>query len=75
MIRALHRRRIESERAVCSATGHDRADDLQLAGEEAFLYLLERQEASKPQPVRVAVRPVDDNLQIELVAGPDDVNL
>ncbi len=48
---------------------------LQLAGEEAFLYLLERQEESKPQPVRVAVRPVDDVLQIELVAGPDDVNL
>ncbi len=48
---------------------------LQLAGEEAFLYLLERQEGSKPQPVRVAVRPVDDVLQIELVAGPDDVNL
>ena len=48
---------------------------LQLAGEEAFLYLLERQEESKPQPVRVAVRPIDDVLQIELVAGPDDVNL
>ena len=48
---------------------------LQLAGEEAFLYLLERQEESKPQPVRVAVRPVDDALRIELVAGPDDVNL
>ena len=48
---------------------------LQLAGEEAFLYLLERQEKSKPQPVRVTVRPVDDVLQIELVAGPDDVNL
>ena len=48
---------------------------LQLAGEEAFLYLLERQEGSKPQSVRVAVRPVDDVLQIELVAGPDDVNL
>ena len=48
---------------------------LQLAGEEAFLYLLERQEESEPQPVRVAVRPVDDVLQIEFVAGPDDVNL
>ena len=48
---------------------------LQLAGEEAFLYLLERQEESKPRPVRVVVRPVDDVLQIELVAGPDDVNL
>ncbi len=48
---------------------------LQLAGEEAFLYLLERQAESKPQPVRVSVRPVDDVLQIELVAGPDDVNL
>ena len=48
---------------------------LQLAGEEAFLYLLERQDESKPQPVRVAVRPVDDVLQIELVSGPDDVNL
>ena len=48
---------------------------LQLAGEEAFLYLLERQEESKPRPVRVAVRPVDDVLQIEIVARPDDVNL
>ena len=37
--------------------------------------LLERQEGSKPQPVRVAVRPVDDVLQIELVSGPDDLNL
>ncbi len=49
---------------------------LQLAGEEAFLYLLDRQEAeSKPQPIRVAVRPVDDVLQIELVSGPDSANL
>ena len=55
--------------------GRGAVNRLQLAGEEAFLYLLERQEESKPQPVRVAVRPVDDVLQIELVAGPDDVNL
>ncbi len=48
---------------------------LQLAGEEAFLYLLERQSESEPRPIRVAVRPVDDVLQIELVSGPDDANL
>ena len=47
---------------------------LQLAGEEAFLYVLERQEA-KPQPIRVAVRPVDDLLVVELVSGPDSANL
>ena len=48
---------------------------LQLAGEEAFLYLMEHQEKSKPHPIRVAVRPVDDVLQIEFVAGPEDTNL
>ena len=48
---------------------------LQLAGEEAFLYLLDRQSESEPLPIRVAVRPVDDVLQIELVSGPDDANL
>ena len=45
---------------------------LQLAGKEAFLYLLERQSESEPRPIRVAVRLVDDLLQIEFVSGPND---
>ena len=48
---------------------------LELAGEEAFQYLLDRQAESKSHPIRVAVRPVDDLLQIELVSGPDSANL
>ena len=48
---------------------------LELAGEEAFQYLLDRQAESKPHPIRVAVRPIDDDLQIELVSGPDSANL
>ena len=51
------------------------ANRLLLAGEEAFLYLLERQAESEPHPIRIAVRPVDDVLEIELVSGPDDANL
>jgi NCS2 family nucleobase:cation symporter-2/xanthine permease XanP len=48
---------------------------LELAGEEAFQYLLERRAESQPHPIRVAVRPIDDLLQIELVSGPDSANL
>ena len=48
---------------------------LELAGEEAFQYLLERQAESKPHRIRAAVRPLDDVLQIELVSGPDNANL
>ena len=49
---------------------------LELAGEEAFQYLLERQaESKKAHPIRVSVRPVDDLLQIELVSGPGSGNL
>ena len=75
-VRSLPTLRAALDRAAERA-GWDEAavNRLQLAGEEAFLYLLERQEESKPQPVRVAVRPVDDLLQIELVSGPDDINL
>ena len=75
-VRSLPKLRASLDRAAERAGWDELAvNRLQLAGEEAFLYLLERQEESKPQPVRVAVRPVDDLLQIELVAGPDDVNL
>ena len=75
-VRSLPKLRAALDRAAERAGWDEVAvNRLQLAGEEAFLYLLERQEESKPQPVRVAVRPVDDVLQIELVAGPDDVNL
>ena len=61
-----------AERAGWDETATNR---LELAGEEAFLYLLERQEKSDPQPVRVAVRPLDEVLQIEFVSGPDSANL
>ena len=75
-VRSLPKLRAALDRAAERAGWDELAvNRLQLAGEEAFLYLLERQEASGPQPVRVAVRPLDDVLQIELVAGPDDVNL
>ena len=75
-VRSLPKLRAALDRAAERAGWDEGAvNRLQLAGEEAFLYLLERQEGSKPQPVRVAVRPVDDVLQIELVSGPDDLNL
>ncbi|MCY4075587.1 MAG: hypothetical protein OXH04_09195 [Acidobacteria bacterium] len=75
-VRSLPKLRAALDRAAERAGWDELAvNRLQLAGEEAFLYLLERQDESKPQPVRVAVRPLDDLLQIELVAGPDDVNL
>ena len=75
-VRSLPKLRAALDRAAERAGWDELAvNRLQLAGEEAFLYLLERQEQSKPQPVRVAVRPVDDVLQIELVSGPDDINL
>ena len=75
-VRSLPKLRAALDRAAERAGWDELAvNRLQLAGEEAFLYLLERQEESKPQPVRVAVRPVDDVLQVELAAGPDDVNL
>ncbi len=75
-VRSLPKLRAALDRAAERAGWDELAvNRLQLAGEEAFLYLLERQDESKPQPVRVSVRPVDDVLQIELVAGPDDVNL
>ena len=64
-------------RHAAQAAGWDdtATNRLQLAGEEAFLYLLERQSESEPRPIRVAVRSVDDVLQMEFVSGPDDVNL
>ena len=61
-----------AERAGWDETATNR---LELAGEEAFLSLLERQAESEPRPGRVAVRPVDDVLQIEFVSGPDSANL
>ena len=61
-----------AERAGWDETATNR---LELAGEEAFLYLLERQADSAPHPVRVNVRPADDMLQIEFVSGPDSANL
>ena len=75
-VRSLSRLRAALDAAAQGAGWDETATNrLQLAGEEAFLYLLERQSASAPRPVRVAVRPVDDVLQIELVSGPDDANL
>ncbi|MYD71064.1 MAG: hypothetical protein F4W89_10035 [Acidobacteria bacterium] len=63
---------VAAERAGWDETATNR---LELAGEEAFLYLLERQDESAPQPVRVAARPVEDVLEIEFVSGPDSANL
>ena len=75
-VRSLPKLRAALDRAAERAGWDEVAvNRLQLAGEEAFLYLLERQDEAKPQPVRVAVQPVDDVLEIELIAGPDDVNL
>ena len=63
---------VAAERAGWDETATNR---LELAGEEAFLYLLERQDDSNPQPVRVVVRPLEDVLEIEFVSGPDSANL
>ena len=61
-----------AERAGWDETATNR---LELAGEEAFLYLIERQDESNPHPIRVMVRPVEDVLEIEFVSGPDSANL
>ena len=75
-VRSLTQLRTVLDRAAERAGWDDIATNrLELAGEEAFQYLLERQAESKPHPIRVAVRPVDDVLHIELVSGPDSANL
>ena len=75
-VRSLSKLRAALDRAAADAGWDEMATNrLQLAGEEAFLYLLERQSESARHPIRVAVRPVDDNLQIEFVSGPGDGNL
>ena len=75
-VRSLTQLRTVLDRAAERAGWDDVATNrLELAGEEAFQYLLERQPESKPHSIRVAVRPVDDVLQIELVSGPDSANL
>ena len=76
-VRSLTQLRSVLDRAAERAGWDDVATNrLELAGEEAFQYLLERQaESKKAHPIRVAVRPVDDVLQIELASGPDSRNL
>ena len=75
-VRSLSQLRAVLDRAAERAGWDDIATNrLELAGEEAFQYLLERQAESTPHPIRVAVRPVDDILQLELVSGPDSANL
>ncbi len=75
-VRSLSRLHVVLDTAAQDAGWDEAATNrLQLAGEEAFLYLLERQAESEPRPIRVAARGVGDDLQIELVSGPDNVNL
>ena len=75
-VRSLRKLRAALDRAAERAGWDEVATNrLELAGEEAFLYLLERQAESEVFPIRVTVRPVDDLLQIELVSGPDNANL
>ena len=75
-VRSLAQLRTVLDRAAERAGWDDIATNrLELAGEEAFQYLLERQAESKPHSIRAAVRPVDDDLQIELASGPDSANL
>ena len=75
-VRSLAQLRTVLDRAAERAGWDDIATNrLELAGEEAFQYLLERQAESKPHSIRAAVRPADDDLQIELASGPDSANL
>ena len=76
-VRSLAKLRAALDRAAERAGWDDIATNrLEPAGEEAFQYLIERQPESKQaHPIRVAVRPVDDVLEIELVSGPDSANL
>ena len=74
-VRSLPKLHAALDRAA-ECAGWDELAVNRLAGEEAFLLPARAPgETSKPQPVRVSVRPVDASSQIELVAGPDDVNL
>ncbi len=75
-VRSLSKLRAALDRAAERAGWDEIAvNRLELAGEEAFQYLLDRQAETKPHPIRVEVRPVDDALQIELASGPDGTNL
>ena len=63
---------------AAAAAGWDPAatDRLQLAGEEAFVYLLDRQaDAPAPHPIGLAVRHPGDALELEFASGPESENL
>jgi anti-sigma regulatory factor (Ser/Thr protein kinase) len=49
---------------------------LQLAGEEALIFLVERQsEHTKPHPIRLATREENGAIELEFLCGPEGTNL
>ncbi len=49
---------------------------LQLAGEEALIFLIERQsEHPKPHKIRLAIREESGTLELEFLSGPEGTNL
>lgn len=64
--------------ATAARAGWDKAatDRRQLAGEEALLYLVDRQSArTTPQPIRLAARPDATSIELQFASGPDAENV
>lgn len=64
--------------SVSGSAGWDAAaaNRLLLAGEEAFIYLVERQtDAGSSHPIRLAVRTNGNAAELEFLSGPDTENL
>ncbi|HXV61187.1 MAG TPA: solute carrier family 23 protein [Vicinamibacteria bacterium] len=63
---------------VATKAGWDKAaiDRLHLAGEEALMFLVDKEEKrAKPSPIRLSVREEDGLLALEFAAGPGAENL
>lgn len=65
---------------LATAAGWDTGaiDRLQLAGEEALLFLIDKEEQAaraKPTPIRVSARESDHQLELEFLSGPGAENI